>query len=188
MSARRAAIRRERLQRNKIEKKKGKLGSLERAKEQGIIDGREIAISACLEVLHSKYKFSNNKAQQLIDCMGKESTRLDDIGVNYVANYYVDKFEKKLSTIKEYRQTGDIETNIYCSARDELFVTSVAIAMMVLNELWNFSSNDKNTGRLDYIMEYCTNRYLEVQLDCEHNTAQYYFERMLRKTGYQLSW
>ena len=38
MSARRAAIRRERLQRNKIEKKKGKLGSLERAKEQGIID------------------------------------------------------------------------------------------------------------------------------------------------------
>lgn len=188
MSARRATIRRERLQRNKIEKKKGAMAEFERAKEQGVIDGRTIGVSACLEVLHSKYKFSNNKAQQLIDCMGKESTRLDDIGVNYVANYYVDKFEKKLSTIKEYRQTGDIETNIYCSARDELFVTSVAIAMMVLNELWNFSSNDKNTGRLDYIMEYCTNRYLEVQLNPEENTAKYYFERMLRKTGYQLSW
>ena len=34
MSARRAAIRRERLQRNKVEKKKGKIGNLERAKEQ----------------------------------------------------------------------------------------------------------------------------------------------------------
>ena len=44
MSAGRAAIRRERLQRNKIEKKKGKLGSLERTKEQGIIDGRALAV------------------------------------------------------------------------------------------------------------------------------------------------
>lgn len=68
MSARRAAIKRERLQRNKIEKKKGKLGSLERAKEQGIIDGRALAVSVCLEVLHSKYKLSNSKAQQRIIC------------------------------------------------------------------------------------------------------------------------
>ena len=129
MSARRAAMRRERLQRNKIDKKKGAMAEFERAKEQGIIDGRALAVSVCLEVLHSKYKFSKNKAQQLIDCMGKESARLDDIGVNYVANYYVDKFEKKLSTIKEYRQTGGIETKIYCSARDELFVTSFAISL-----------------------------------------------------------
>lgn len=188
MSARRAAIRRERLQRNKIEKKKGKIGSLERAKEQGVIDGRAIGVSACLEVLHSKYKFSNNKAQQLLDVMGKESARLDDAGVRFVANYYAEKFEKKLDALGMYQDAADISTKIYCASKHELFVTSVAIALMVLNELWNFSSNDKNTGRLDYIMEYCTNRYLEVQLDCEHNTAQYYFERMLRKTGYQLNW
>ena len=56
----------------------------------------------------------------------------------------------------------------------------------ILNELFNFSSNDKNTGRLDYIMEYCTNRYLEMQLDPDKNTAEYYFERMLRRTGYKL--
>lgn len=40
MSARRAAMRRERLQRNKIDKKKCAMAELERAKEQGIIDGR----------------------------------------------------------------------------------------------------------------------------------------------------
>ena len=188
MSARRAAIRRERLQRNKIEKKKGKLGSLERAKEQGIIDGRALAVSVCLEVLHSKYKLSNNKAQQLLNAIGKESARFDNPGVRFVLEYYAEKIAKKINTIKEYQEIKDVETQIYCISRDDLYVTSVAIILTELNELWNFSSNDKNTGRLDYIMEYCTNRYLEVQLDCEHNTAQYYFERMLRKTGYQLNW
>ena len=186
MSARRAAIRRERLQRNKVEKKKGKIGSLERAKQQGIIDGRKIAVSACLEVLHSKYKFSNNKAQQLLDVMGKESARLDDAGVRFVANYYAEKFEKKLDALGMYQDAVDIPTKIYCASKHELFVTSVAIVLMVLNELWNFSSNDKNTGRLDYIMEYCTNRYLEMQLAPDKNTAEYYFERMLRRTGYKL--
>lgn len=186
MSARRAAMRRERLQRNKIEKKKGAMAEFERAKEQGVIDGRAIGVSACLEVLHSKYKFSNNKAQQLLDVMGKESTRLDDAGVRFVANYYAKKFEKKLDALGMYQDAADIPTKIYCASKHELFVTSVAIALMVLNELWNFSSNDKNTGRLDYIMEYCTNRYLEMQLDPNKNTAEYYFERMLRRTGYKL--
>lgn len=186
MSARRAAMRRERLQRNKIDKKKCAMAELERAKEQGIIDGRAIGVSACLEVLHSKYKFSNNKAQQLLNVMGRESARLDDTGVRFVANYYAEKFEKKLDALRMHQDTADIATKIYCASKHELFVTSVAIALMVLNELWNFSSNDKNTGRLDYIMEYCTNRYLEMQLDPDINTAEYYFERMLRRTGYKL--
>jgi hypothetical protein len=186
MSARRAAMRRERLQRNKIDKKKCAMAELERAKEQGIIDGRAIGVSACLEVLHSKYKFSNNKAQQLLNVMGRESARLDDTGVRFVANYYAEKFEKKLDALGMYQDTADIATKIYCASKHELFVTSVTIVLMVLNELWNFSSNDKNTGRLDYIMEYCTNRYLEMQLDPDNNTAEYYFERMLRRTGYKL--
>ena len=179
-------MRRERLQRNKIDKKKCAMAELERAKEQGIIDGRAIGVSACLEVLHSKYKFSNNKAQQLLNVMGRESARLDDTGVRFVANYYAEKFEKKLAALGIYQDIADIPTKIYCASKHELFVTSVAIVLMVLNELWNFSSNDKNTGRLDYIMEYCTNRYLEMQLDPDKNTAEYYFERMLRRTGYKL--
>ena len=99
MSARRAAIRRERLQRNKIEKKKGKLGSLERAKEQGIIDGRALAVSVCLEVLHSKYKLSNNKAQQLLNAIGKESARFDNPGVRFVLEYYAEKIAKKINSL-----------------------------------------------------------------------------------------
>ena len=165
MSARRAAIRRERLQRNKIEKKKGKIGSLERAKEQGIIDGRALAVSVCLEVLHSKYRLNNNKAQQLLNAIGKESARFDNPGVRFVLEYYAEKIAKKINAIKEYQEIKDVETQIYCISRDDLYVTSVAIILTELNELFNFSCNDKNTGRLDYIMEYCTNRYLEVQLD-----------------------
>ena len=143
MSARRATIRRERLQRNKVEKKKGKLGSLERAKEQGIIDGRALAVSVCLEVLHSKYKLSNNKAQQLLNAIGKESARFDNPGVRFVLEYYAEKIAKKINAIKEYQEIKDVETQIYCISRDDLYVTSVAIILTELNELFNFSSNDK---------------------------------------------
>lgn len=184
MSARRATIRRERLQRNKVEKKKGKLGSLERAKEQDIIDGRALAVSVCLEVLHSKYKLSNNKAQQLLNAIGKESARFDNPGVRFVLEYYAEKIAKKINAIKEYQEIKDVETQIYCISRDDLYVTSVAIILTELNELFNFSSNDKNTGRLDYIMEYCANRFIEMQLDAEHKTVDYYYDKMVRKTGY----
>ena len=125
MSARRAAIRRERLQRIKVEKKKGKLGSLERAKEQGIIDGRALAVSVCLEVLHSKYKLSNNKAQQLLNAIGKESARFDNPGVRFVLEYYAEKIAKKINAIKEYQEIKDVETQIYCISRDDLDRKSV---------------------------------------------------------------
>lgn len=187
MSARRAAIRRERAQRAKAEKSKEPEGKLERARQRGIIDGRAIASSVILELLHDRYRFSNKKVQELLDFAGKESTKYDQEGTRFVMEYYAGKLSEKINTVEVYQEMKDIETQVYCVARDDLFVSAAAIMFDALNELYVFSSFGTGTGRLDYIMEYCVNRYIEVQLDPEHKTADYYFKRMKRKTGYEIA-
>jgi hypothetical protein len=186
MSAKRTMIRRERLLREKNAKKKGALGKLERARDKGTSDGRIIAVSVIFEILHDKYKFSNNKVQKLYDCMNKESARLDNPGAKFVAEYYYDLFAKKIGTVGMHQEYTILEQAYYLS-RDELYHTTVAVALMCLNELWGYSSNSKNTGRLDFIMEYCTNRYLEFQLAPDRHTAKHYLEKMMRKTGYTIA-
>lgn len=184
MSARRAMIRRERKQNSKIEKHKAMNGKLERAKAKGVKDGRNIAGSVALEVMHDKYKLSNEKAQQVLDCVGKDSTKLDKPGTRFVVQHYADMFFNKVKSMNNYLYEDDIEKRIYYISRNELYISTVAMLLTALNDLFNFSSNKKETGRLDYIMEYCANRYLEMQLDPEHKTADYYFQKMLKKTGY----
>lgn len=186
MSARRAAIRKERLQREKAKKSKTMLGKLERAKQKGILDGRVIASSVILEVLHSKYRLSNQKAQKVLDCTMKESVKADQQGTNFVLNFYAEKLSKKIDAVDVYQDMNDIETQVYCVGRYNLFVSTAAVMFAALNELYGFSSNNKGTGRLDYIMEYCVNRYIEIQLDPGHKTADYYFQKMRRNTGYKL--
>lgn len=186
MSARRAAIRKERLQREKAKRSKTMLGKLERAKQRGILDGRVIASSVILEVLHDRYKFSNAKAQEILKCSGKECLKQDRDGTRFVLEFYAKKIQEKINTVDIYQKMSDIETQVYCINRDDLFVSVAAIMLSALNELYNFSSNSKGSGRLDYIMEYCVNRYIEVQLDPEHKTADYYFQKMKRKTGYDV--
>lgn len=187
MSARRAAIRRERAQRAKAEKNKTPQGKLECARNKGILDGRAIAASVILEVLHDKYKFSNAKVQKLLECVGKEAVKFDQEGTRFVLEHYADKLSKKINAVDVYQDMKDIETQVYCVARDDLFVSSAAVMFDALNELFGFSSNSKGTWKLDYIMEYCVNRYIEVQLDPEHKTADYYFQKMKRRTGYDVS-
>ena len=186
MSARRALIRRERKQNSKMKKHKTTNGKLERAKAKGVKDGRNIAGFVVLEVLHDKYKLSNEKAQQVLDCVGKDSTKLDRPGTRFVVLHYADKFFDKVESMGTYLYEDDIEKKIYYISRNELYGNTVAMLLTALNELFNFSSNSKGTGRLDYIMEYCANRYLEMQLDPEHKTPEYYFRKMKRKTGYDV--
>lgn len=186
MSARRAAIRRERAQRAKAQKSKTIEGKLERIRAKGINDGRNIAASVILEVLHDKYKFSEKKAYELLDCVGKESTKFDQEGTKFVVEFYAKKLWEKINSVDVYQDMKNIETQVYCVARDDLFVSAAAIMLTALNELFGFSSNSKGTGRLDYIMEYCTNRYIELLLDPEHKTADYYIQKMKRKTGYDV--
>ena len=60
---------------------------------------------------------------------------------------------------------------------------SIALMLAVLNDDYGMASNMKNTGRLDTIMEYCTNEYVKLQLDPGKYTPEWYVEQTREKTG-----
>ena len=184
MSVRRAMIRREAMKRIKDEKRKSPMGKLERARNRGVSDGRTIAASVVFQILHDKYSLTNSQIQKLYDFVNKESARLDDIGVKFVAEHYYDMFAERIDRVRVQQEYKSLEEEAYCRSRDNLYISTVAVILMCLNELWDYSSNSKNTGRLDFVMEYCSTRYLEFQLDPKNHTADYYFNKMTRKTGY----
>ena len=55
--------------------------------------------------------------------------------------------------------------------------------MTVLNDKYNMASNNRNTGRLDVIMEYCVNEYIKIILDPIKHTAEGYVTNTEKKTG-----
>ena len=72
---------------------------------------------------------------------------------------------------------------IYLNTWDDFYVSSIALMLAVLNDDYGMASNMKNTGRLDTIMEYCTNEYIKLQLDPGKYTPEWYVEQTREKTG-----
>lgn len=159
-------------------------GELEKAAYKGVYEGRNIAVCVVLEVLKEKFRFSEASANKLIEFVYTESAKFEEDATNFVVNFYAERFYKK---IKGYPVTAntDTKTAIYRKQRDNFFISACSVMFMVLNEFFQFGSNLKNTGRLDMVMEFCANRYLEIQLDPEHKTEQYYLKRAMEKTGYK---
>lgn len=60
----------------------------------------------------------------------------------------------------------------------------MAAVGVVLEVLYDFSTNKKGTGRLDYIIDYSVKEYVEMCNDYQIKTGEYYLDRMTKKTGY----
>lgn len=186
MSNRRAAIRRERLAREKAVRKKTTQGKIERAKFDGKTEGRKAAVGVVMEVLFDRWHFSANKVNEVLECVAKESARLEREGTRFVVRWYADKIIAKIKEVHPpVPGENDFETVKYVS-KNEMYITAVAIMLTALNELYDFSTNKKETGRLDYIINYSVNRFVEMSFDYKVKTGEYYLSRMRKKTGYKI--
>lgn len=184
MSNRRAAIRRERKDRVRAEKNKTVQGKLERAKFDGKTEGRMAAVGVVLEVLYDKWHFSNNKVNKMLERVGYESPRLEREGTRFVVTWYADKIAKKINDIHPNIPAKDAFAAIKYISKNEMYITAVATMLTALNELYDFSTNKKGTGRLDYIIDYSVKEYVEMCNDYQIKTGEYYLDRMTKKTGY----
>lgn len=178
------AIKRERAAAKHASENNTAAGELEQAACKGMYAGRNIAACVVLEVLKEKYRFSEASANKLIQFVYTESAKFEEDATDFVANFYAERFYKK---VKGYPVTPntDTKTAIYRKQRDNFFISSCSVMFMVLNEFFQFGTNLKNTGRLDMVMEFCANRYLEIQLDPDHKTEEYYLKRAMEKTGFK---
>lgn len=186
MSNRRAFIRRERLEREKASKRNTTQGKMERAKFDGKTEGRKAAVGIVMEVLYDKWNFSSNKVNEVLERVGQESARLEREGTRFVVTWYADKIVNKIKDVRPPVPGGDAFETIKFVSKNEMYITAVAIMLTVLNELYDFSTNKKETGRLDYIINYSVNKYIEMTLDYKVKTGEYYMNRMRKRTGYKI--
>lgn len=162
MSAKRAAIRREQKAREKANRK---VNDSERRAIRGRDDGRELAFFATINVLHEQFRFGKKRISELMRMCREESARYDNEGVQYIIQYYADKIDKKIAGIP--LSNVDNKDTVYVFSRNNAFVTSLSIICVVLNETFGMASNQKNTGRLDEVMERVCMEYIKVLIGVE---------------------
>ena len=183
MSDRRAAVRRERKERTKIEKNKTANGEMLRAAEQGKIDGRTIAFCVIANLLYDLHGFRKKRIEDFLTKCNKEATRFDQEGLQFVLKNYAEKLVKKINHAGVNAKPKSVAEHIYLNERDEFYISSIALMLTVLNDDYGMASNEKNTGRLDVLMEYCTNEYIKILLNPDRHSASWYVERTSKKTG-----
>ena len=183
MSDRRAAVRRERKERIKVEKNRSANGNILRAAEQGKLDGRAIAFCVIANLLYDLHGFRKKRIEDFLEKCNKEAVRFDQEGLQFVLKFYADKLIAKTSNVDVMQKPKSIAEQIYLNQRDDFYVSSIALMLAVLNDDYGMASNRKNTGRLDTIMEYCTNEYVKLQLDTERRNPKWYVQRTREKTG-----
>ena len=186
MSDRRAAVRREERARAKIMKNKTANGGMLRAAEQGKLDGRIIAFCVVANLLYDLHGFRKKRIEDFLTKCNKEATRFDQPGFKFVVTHYADKLIEKIERTKVSQTPKNIKEAVYLNQRDDFYLSSVALMLVVLNEDYGMASNEKNTGRLDVLMEYCTNEYMKLQLDPDGHTADWYVKHTREKTGLEM--
>lgn len=186
MSARRAAIRRERKERTKAEKNKTADGEMLRAAEQGKIDGRVIAFCVMANLLYDLHGFRKKRIESFLQKCNKEATRFDNDVVRFVIEFYADKLLEKINKVDTCQNPNSVIDTVYINQRDTFYVSSLALMLVVLSDDYGMASNGKNSGRLDTLMEYCTNEYIKIQMDPNGHTAEWYVKKTRGKTGLEM--
>lgn len=183
MSNRRAAIRREKMEREKIAKHKSPQGAFEKVTNQGTLHGRVLAACIVSYILKEKYKFSKGKLERLLELTNREVLKYDQPATQFNLAFYQERMVNRLSDVNLKIEVYDVKEKIYATRRNAVFMTSCAFMFIVLNQAFNFSSNAKGTGRIDIVMEYTLNEFIKFQLDKENHNVDSYIKKMKEKTG-----
>ena len=183
LSAKRAAIRRERKERRKAEHRKAPDGEARRAAEQGRMDGRTLAACIIINVLYDQFGFRDKRLMRMVEQINREALKFDQEATRFNLEFYAGKLQDRIQAAQIRPKVESLTETIYGSVRDEYFISSGAVMFMVLNEYFGFASNNKGTGRTDLIMAYMVNEYIKVNLDPEGHDVEFYYRRMKEKTG-----
>lgn len=157
MSAKRAALRREKRERQKAEKK---VSDVDRRAIKGRDIGREIAFYSAVNTLHRDFDFGRKRVKKLMDMCRNESSRFSFQGVHFVLEHYAEKINKRLDDI----DVVEIAENdmIYAINMSKSFVTALSVICTVLNDWFGMSSNDKGTGRIDKVIDYACFDFIRI--------------------------
>lgn len=187
MSARRAAVRRERKSRKKAEKNKSAEGALLRASEEGLIEGRTIAACVVLDVLFRSYGWKKKRLSGFLERIMQQSAKGSEEITVTASLPWQERMIEAVRMKRVYLQAKSITQEVFYVKRNEAYIASCAVMLLVLFSEYGFSTNGKRSGRADRIMMECVERYWQMHENPERYAGKALLARTRELTGLQIS-
>ena len=185
-SNRRAAIRRDKKEREKILKNKSPQAKLIQARNKGYEEGKMIATSVFLECMAIDFGWGKKKIKEASDLIATDSMRSSSEVINFVVNIW----NKKLVDRVQEQGQGNIVVNIdnleeslMYNERNQTYFACCSLVLSALYSNYGFSSNSKQTGKLDKLMNRFVIRFYQMMENPKYYSGEKCMARVDENTG-----
>ena len=181
MSNRRAALRREQREREKILKNKSENADLMRAQMKGFENGKIISACTVVDALATEMHWDKEKIIDFTKNVALQSAKGNAEIIEFAVQPWKDKLEQRL---KEHSpelpkmSLNSILQGIEFQHRNMAYVGCCALMFLNLFSNFNLSSNNKGSGTLDKIINQCVVHFYDLQ----QNPQKYEPEKCLERT------
>ena len=185
-SNRRAAIRRDKKEREKILKNKSPQAKLIQARNKGYEEGKMIATSVFLECMAIDFGWDKKKIKEASDLIAADSMRSSSEVINFVVNIW----NKKLVDRVQEQGQGNIvvsidnlEESLMYNERNQTYFACCSLVLSALYSNYGFSSNSKQTGKLDKLMNRFVIRFYQMMENPKYYSGEKCMARVDENTG-----
>ena len=185
-SNRRAAIRRDKKEREKILKNKSPQAKLIQARNKGYEEGKMIATSVFLECMAIDFGWGKKKIKEASDLIAADSMRSSPEVINFVVNIW----NKKLVDRVQEQGQGNIvvsidnlEESLMYNERNQTYFACCSLVLSALYSNYGFSSNGKQTGKLDKLINRFVIRFYQMMENPKYYSGEKCMERVDENTG-----
>lgn len=185
-SNRRAAIRRDKKEREKILKNKSPQAKLIQARNKGYEEGKMIATSVFLECMAIDFGWDKKKIKEASDFIAADSMRSSSEVINFVVNIWN---KKLVDRVQEHNQkkivlnVNSLEDSLMYEERNQTYFACCSLVLSALYSNYGFSSNSKQTGKLDKLINRFVIRFYQMMENPKYYSGEKCMERVDENTG-----
>lgn len=185
-SNRRAAIRRDKKEREKILKNKSPQAKLIQARNKGYEEGKMIATSVFLECMAIDFGWDKKKIKEASDFIAADSMRSSSEVINFVVNIWN---KKLVDRVQEHNQkkivlnVNSLEDSLMYEERNQTYFACCSLVLSALYSNYGFSSNSKQTGKLDKLINRFVIRFYQMMENPKYYSGEKCMARVDENTG-----
>lgn len=185
-SMRRAALRRDKKEREKILKNKSPQAKMLQAKNKGYDEGKLIATSVFLETAVIDYGWGTEKIKEATDFIATTSMDSGSEVINFVCNIWNKKLVERIQGYDKQKivlNVDNLEESIMYEERNQTYFACCSLVLSALYSNYGFSTNSKQTGKLDKIMNRFVIRFYQMMESPKYYTGKKCMQRVEEVTG-----
>ena len=185
-SNRRAALRRDKKEREKILKNKSPQANLIKAKNKGYEEGKLIATSVFLETAVIDFGWKEKKIEEASDFIASTSMNSRSEVINFVCNIWNKKLVERIQDYDQKKivlNVDNLEESIMYEERNQTYFACCSLVLSALYSNYGVSSNSKQTGKLDKFINRFVIRFYQMMENPKYYTGEKCMKRVEEVTG-----